>query len=61
MAAREAIDGYIFAGKQEFKLSWFKNVTLEHAIKVNSNVSESSIKKVWKIANGLTKPNYLRD
>jgi hypothetical protein len=61
MAASKAREGYVFASKKEFKLSWFKNVTLEHAIKVNSNISESSIKKVWKIANGLTKPNYLKD
>ena len=53
--------GYVLAGGREWKLAWFKSVTLEYALKVHSakQFSDNSIKKVWKIANGLTKPNYL--
>jgi len=51
--------GYVLAGGSEWKLAWFKSVTLERALQVHSNAPVNSIKKVWKIANTLTKPNYL--
>lgn len=60
--SKEAMKGYIIVGKHEFKLSYFKSVTLEDALKthVGVDVSDSSIKKVWKIANGYTIPNHLK-
>lgn len=59
--AKEAREGYIIVGKTEWKLSWFKSVTLEHAINVHPNFNVNSIKKVWKIANGLSIPNHLKE
>ena len=61
--AKEARKGYIIIGKGEWKLAWFKNVTLDHALKVHAkvDVSDSSIKKIWKIAHGFTVPNHLKE
>lgn len=62
-ASLVARKGYVLADGREWKLSWFKSVTLEYALKVHSAATfkDSSIKKVWKIAHGLTKPNYLKE
>jgi len=48
---------------QVWNMDFFSNVTEERALEVHKNTkfSSSTIKKVWKIANGLTVPNYLKE
>lgn len=61
--AKEVREGYINIGKHEWRIEWFKGVTLDHAINVLTgvDVSDGTIKKIWKAANNLSVPNHLKD
>ena len=62
MSARKAT-GWLKVDAKKWNMDWFASVTEEHALMVHKNTefSPARIKKVWKIANGLTVPNYLKE
>jgi hypothetical protein len=52
----------IHNGEDRFNEEWLKNVTEKQAIKsLRANYEVNTIIKVWKIANGKSIPDYLKD
>jgi hypothetical protein len=48
-------------GEDRFNKEWLKSVTEKQAIKsLRANFKVNTIVKVWKIANGLTVPDYIK-
>ncbi len=49
-------------GGKSFNKSFFRNITEEEAVrKLKHLYDHNTIRKIWKIANGKSKPNYITE
>lgn len=46
--------------EKRFNPDWFRSVSEKQALHVMRNEDPDTIRKVWKIANGLSTPNYTK-
>ena len=46
--------------EKRFNPEWFKTVSEKDAIRLMKHEDSDTIRKVWKIANGLSTPNYTK-
>ena len=51
----------IALGEDDFNGEWLRSVTENHAVYGLGRAlkNENRVRKAWKIANGLSKPNYI--
>tara|TARA_R110000803_G_scaffold112778_1_gene181192 strand:- start:319 stop:531 length:213 start_codon:yes stop_codon:yes gene_type:complete len=51
----------ITLGEDDFNAEWLRSVTEAHAVNGLGKAlnNRNRVRKAWKIANGLTKPNYI--
>ena len=53
----------IVLGEDDFNGDWLRSVTESHAVNGLGKAlnNRNRVRKAWKIANGLSKPNYIDD
>jgi hypothetical protein len=53
----------VVLGEDDFNGEWLRSVTEAHAVNGMGRAlkNPNRVRKAWKIANGLSKPNYIED
>jgi hypothetical protein len=53
----------VVLGEDDFNGEWLRSVTEAHAVNGLGRAlkNPNRVRKAWKIANGLTKPNYINE